>query len=229
MTYNGKSLAVNVKVTLDAAGRLTAWFTTNDTETGLPPEVLYGFLPPEDGTGRGQGHISYLIRPKTGLADGTEIRNIATIVFDFSTSIDTNQVDPHDKSKGTDPAKEAMVTVDKSLPTSAVAALPATSSASFTVRWSGSDPVAGIARYSIYVQDNGGAFTAWIKNTTEHHGPLHGHRGTHLRFLLHRHRQCRQRREVQEHGRHFNQDRRLLHTCTSRAWSTTPRNGRGLP
>ena len=48
-----------------------------------------------------------------------------------------------------------------------MAALPATSPAEFTVSWHGSDPVAGIAYYSIYVRDNGGAFASWIKTTTD--------------------------------------------------------------
>ena len=45
-------------------------------------------------TGRGLGCVSYVIRPKPGLATGTEIRNVATIQFDFGEVIDTNQIDP---------------------------------------------------------------------------------------------------------------------------------------
>ncbi|HET6879682.1 MAG TPA: choice-of-anchor Q domain-containing protein, partial [Pirellulales bacterium] len=54
------------------------------------------------------------------------------------------------------------------LPTSTVAALPATeASTSFTVSWSGSDAGGpGIASYSVYVSDNGGPFTAFQTATT---------------------------------------------------------------
>jgi hypothetical protein len=55
-------------------------------------------------------------------------------------------------------------------PTSTVAAMPATTTApgSFTVNWSGSDNSggSGIASYSVYVSDNGGAYSAWLTNTT---------------------------------------------------------------
>ncbi len=54
-------------------------------------------------------------------------------------------------------------------PTSTVAALPATTTtASFTVSWSGSDGQGpGIASYNIYVSDNGGSPTLWQSGTTK--------------------------------------------------------------
>ncbi len=54
-------------------------------------------------------------------------------------------------------------------PTSNVAALPATTTtASFTVSWSGSDGQGpGIASYNIYVSDNAGAYTLWQAGTTK--------------------------------------------------------------
>jgi RHS repeat-associated protein len=61
----------------------------------------------------------------------------------------------------------ATTTVDGVPPTSSVSALPATeSSPSFTVSWSGQDNAggSGIASYSIYVSDNGSAFTPWLTN-----------------------------------------------------------------
>ncbi len=58
----------------------------------MPPEdPLTGFLPPEDGTGRGQGHVSFLIRPKVNVALGTRITNTANIVFDTNEPIATNE------------------------------------------------------------------------------------------------------------------------------------------
>ncbi len=54
-------------------------------------------------------------------------------------------------------------------PNSTVTALPATTSkTSFTVSWSGSDGTGpGIASYSIYVSDNGGAYKPFVTNTTK--------------------------------------------------------------
>ena len=65
--------------------------------------MLTGFLPPEDGTGRGKGYIGYTVQPKAGLPTGTEIRNVALISFDGQTIIATNQIDPQDPAAGTDP------------------------------------------------------------------------------------------------------------------------------
>jgi hypothetical protein len=105
--------------------RLAAQFMTLDPLTGLPPDVQSGFLPPEDGTGRGQGHLSYVIRAKPDVPSGMEIRNVAVIQVDFGDTIGTNQRDPHDPSQGTDPALEALVTIDAGPPSSHVLPLPA--------------------------------------------------------------------------------------------------------
>ncbi|MFI5460676.1 MAG: Ig-like domain-containing protein, partial [Isosphaerales bacterium] len=66
------------------------------------------------------------------------------------------------------PSDDTLVEVDTVPPTSTVAALPATtSSAGFTVSWSGSDNTggSGIALYDVYVSDNGGPFTAFQTDT----------------------------------------------------------------
>ncbi len=54
-------------------------------------------------------------------------------------------------------------------PTSSVAALAATTTkTSFTVSWSGSDGTGpGIASYSVYVADNGGAYKSFVTSTTK--------------------------------------------------------------
>jgi hypothetical protein len=111
MSYNNISFEVHIEAGIHpGTGQVYAKLQSIDPITGLPPAVAIGFLPPENGTGRGQGHISYLIRQKTGVSTGTEVRNVAQIVFDGQPPIATNQVDPHDPTKGTDPAKEAPIT-----------------------------------------------------------------------------------------------------------------------
>ncbi|MBM4084116.1 MAG: hypothetical protein FJ272_04945, partial [Planctomycetes bacterium] len=112
MTYNGVDFEVWIDAGIQAAtGQVYANFYSIDPATSLPPSVLIGFLPPEDGTGRGQGHVSYTVKPQSGVAEGTEIRNVALISFDSQASIATNQVDAHDPSQGTDPDKECLNTL----------------------------------------------------------------------------------------------------------------------
>ncbi|MCL7489108.1 MAG: thrombospondin type 3 repeat-containing protein [Desulfobulbaceae bacterium] len=155
MTYQDVTFNVEINAGIDeTSGQVYAHFYSIDPATGIPPAVDIGFLPPEDGTGRGMGHVSYVINHKDTLDENTEIRNIALIVFDLGEQIYTNQVDPHDPSQGTDPAKEALVSLDKNRPSSSVISLPeeATSTV-FTVAWAGSDSASGIASYNIYVRD----------------------------------------------------------------------------
>ncbi|MCA9047934.1 MAG: RHS repeat-associated core domain-containing protein, partial [Planctomycetaceae bacterium] len=168
-TSGGTEINVEISVGLrPETGEVTARFVSLDPDTGLPPEVQFGFLPPEDGTGRGQGYFSFIIRHQSGLATGTEIRNVADIVFDFSETIATNQVDPHDPSQGTDPNKEALVTIDAEGPTSVVSPLPGKSPAMFQVSWTGDDGAgSGIGTYDVFVSEDGGGFTLWLNDTTE--------------------------------------------------------------
>lgn len=111
-TQNGQFFNVEIVADLDAATRtVTVTFQSIKPDTNLPPDVQTGFLPPEDDTGRGQGHVSYVVRPVSGIAQGSQIRNVAQIRFDANGVIATNQVDEHDPSQGTDPNKEALVTI----------------------------------------------------------------------------------------------------------------------
>src|SRR5262249_34163075 len=148
-------------------GVVTATFQSIDPSDELPPPILVGFLPPEDGTGRGMGYVSYTAMPKAGLPTGTEIRNVASVVFDINPAITTDQVDENDPSQGVDPAKQCLNTIDAVAPTSSVAPLTAFSPASFTVSWSGQDDNggSGIDSFDVYVSDNGGNFTLWQSDT----------------------------------------------------------------
>jgi hypothetical protein len=171
MTYNGLDFEVQIEAGIQAeTGKVYARFQSIDPKTSLPPDVLTGFLPPEDGTGRGMGHFSYTVNAKADLPTGTEIRNVALISFDSQEIIATNQVDPHDATKGIDLAKECLNTIDAGLPTSYVIPLPeeTTESGEFLVQWTGQDDAggSGVADYSIYVSRNGSPFERWLENTT---------------------------------------------------------------
>jgi uncharacterized repeat protein (TIGR01451 family) len=76
-----------------ASGQVTWTFRTLDPATGeLPDDPLAGFLPPNDASGRGEGHVSFTIRPKADSPIGTVVTNKATITFDQEASITTNEV-----------------------------------------------------------------------------------------------------------------------------------------
>ncbi|MCY2954337.1 MAG: DUF6531 domain-containing protein [Planctomycetota bacterium] len=171
MDCSGRTIEVQIRVGIDlATGKVRAQFSSIDPTTGLPPDVLTGFLPPENGTGRGQGYFTYIVQPKAGLMTGTQIRNIAVIQFDFGESIATNQISPHDPSKGVDPAKECLNTIDSLPPSSHVATLlPQSWTTDFVVSWIGEDDSggSGVGGYDIYVSDNGGPFTLWMNATTD--------------------------------------------------------------
>ena len=89
-----KSWWVDVTAQLNRqTGRVTWSFRTLDPATeGLPDDPLAGFLPPNDASGRGEGHVSFAIRPKASVPLGTTIRNRASIVFDTNDPIGTNEV-----------------------------------------------------------------------------------------------------------------------------------------
>jgi RHS repeat-associated protein len=182
VTINNRSFQVDIEVGLNRqTGRLTAQFLAIDPTTGLPPDAQTGFLPPEDGTGRGQGFISYRLLARPDLPSGTTIRNIAYITFDRGETIATNQVDPHDPSKGTDPEKEAYVSIDAGAPTSAVNTLPGSSAynESFQVTWAGQDDASGsgIVAYDVYVSTDGGPFVLKWSHTAETSGAFQGSYG----------------------------------------------------
>jgi RHS repeat-associated protein len=112
-TENGQTFQVQINLGINAlTGQVFATFYSIDPATGLPPaNVLTGFLPPDDGTGRGTGYFSYTVQPKAGLAVSTQIRNVAVITFDVNPPIATDQVDDNNPSKGVDTTKQDLITI----------------------------------------------------------------------------------------------------------------------
>jgi uncharacterized repeat protein (TIGR01451 family) len=169
MTENGETFDVDIQLSLNpATGLVTATLQSLNPITDLPPDALNGFLPPEDGTGRGMGFFSYLVALKPGLATGTQIRNVASVTFDINPPLATDLVDDNNPSQGIDPTKEDLNTIDATVPTSSVGPLPAvTTTTSFTVSWSGSDAGgSGVGLYDILVSDDGGPFVPYLSGTT---------------------------------------------------------------
>lgn len=87
-------MAIDIAVTFNPqTGRAKWHLKAIDTATELPPEdPLAGFLPPEDGTGRGQGQVTFAVKPKPDVVAGTRITNTASIVFDINDPIETDPV-----------------------------------------------------------------------------------------------------------------------------------------
>ncbi|MBI1293424.1 hypothetical protein GC175_00515, partial [bacterium] len=71
-------------------GELNWVFTSLDPLTGdYPEDPLAGFLPPNDGTGRGEGYVLFEARILPDVALGTLVHNEADIIFDTNPPINT--------------------------------------------------------------------------------------------------------------------------------------------
>jgi RHS repeat-associated protein len=148
-------LFVDVTVDFDAGtGELSWTFSSVDPDTGdLPADALAGFLPPNVTGPQGEGFVSYRVLAKPGNTDGTRIDAVARIVFDTENPIDTPPI---------------FNTIDTAPPSSSVTALPAQNSgANIAVAWTGSDTVAGVATYDLFVSVDGGDFELWLDDTED--------------------------------------------------------------
>lgn len=187
MTYDGETFYVQIVAGIETStGTVYAYFQSVDPNTDLPPSnPLVGFLPPEDGTGRGQGYVSFTVSPNTGVASGTMIPNVAEVTFDSGVPIATDLVNDDDPADGINPAAEANVTLDESTPTAQITLPPTESNPDFLVSWSGSDDDGGgIASYTVYASVNGGAYTAWQSNTTATSATYNGALGNTYSFYV---------------------------------------------
>ena len=165
---------VKVKAGVDPLTRQAFWTMTSiDPATGdLPWDPSLGFLYPNDLNGRGQGFVTYTIAPLAGLPTGTEIRNKASIVFDYNEPIETNEV---------------LNTLDSVAPSSVLAALPErVESAQIPLAWMGSDvnPGSGLKDFSIYVSRDGAAYEPCIANTADATGVFTGEPGHRYGFYV---------------------------------------------
>ena len=150
---------VRVDGALDRATRTITWtLATIDPETGeLETSASAGFLPPEDGSGNGQGFVAYGARGKDGLAHATQLKAKASIRFDLNPVIET---------------PEHTNTIDAAVPVSAVSAAtqPGAGTAGcqeqLAVQWGGSDSGSGVAVHDVWVSIDGLAFTPWLAGST---------------------------------------------------------------
>lgn len=158
-------LKVHVKAHLDMeTGMITWMFTSLDPNTNnLPEDPLVGFLPPNIMPPEGDGSVVYTVEPVKTIPTGTEIRNKATIIFDYNDPINT---------------PEWVNTIDNTAPESTVLPLISIQNINvFLVQWSGADEGAGIRDFTIYVNEDGGPFRIWEKNVATMSGLFLGEEG----------------------------------------------------
>jgi len=149
------STVVEVDFKFNPATGRTEWLLQGkDPYTGQ----LADFLPPnkKEIAPRGEGWVSFTVKPKQTLPTGTVIKNKATI--DFEVNIPPAPME----------TPEVFNTIDADGPDSHVFPLAATQdSAHFRVRWTGTDIGAAIRDYTIFVSEESGPSTAWLINTPD--------------------------------------------------------------
>lgn len=196
-------LIVRIAAHLDTATGVLTWrFVAIDPTTGaLTTDPLDGFLPPNTQPPAGEGAVLFTVMPKPGLPTGTPIQNQAAIIFDVNAPIET---------------PVWLNTLDTTPPTSHILPLPATqTAASFPVQWSGTDVGAGLSDFTIFVSDNGGAFTAWQAHTTATSATYPGVTGHTYSFFS-------QARDLAGHGEALKTHAEATTTVTTVVADTTP-------
>lgn len=164
------NLIVRIDASLDKQSGVVTWtFTSLDPATRqLTTDPLAGFLPPNRTAPEGEGSLQFIVKPRTDLADGASVQNMARIVFDTNAPIDT---------------PVWTNTIDVAAPASHVSASATQQCDAFPVNWSGSDAASGVKDFSIYVAENGGAFTQWLRNVSSTAATFDGRQGQTYAFF----------------------------------------------
>jgi hypothetical protein len=150
-----KNLIVEAEGRVDTVKGIAYWkFLSLDPATMLLTEdPLLGFLPPNVNSPEGEGWVSFNIRPYDSLQTGEELKNRASIIFDFNEPIVTNL---HEN------------VIDKISPISKMQPLtPVQSDSNFVVKWTGSDNLSGVQYYDVYVAEDSGSFSRWLTHITD--------------------------------------------------------------
>jgi PKD repeat protein len=165
-----KNLIVRVDAKLDTATGVLTWrFLSLDPKTmELTDDPLDGFLPANVTSPEGEGFVSFSVKPKTGLATGSQIKNKSIIYFDANAPIVTNTF---------------LNTIDKASPTSQVGSLAATvQDTVFTINWAGNDQGAGVRSYDVYYSINNQDFRLWQYDVSANEAQFTGKLDSTYRF-----------------------------------------------
>jgi hypothetical protein len=91
---DGTPLQVDISASLDLQSGVITWtFRSIDPATGqIPTDPVAGFLPIDDAMGRGEGSVSYTVRPRASDPSGAVVSAQASVVFDTNAPLATNTV-----------------------------------------------------------------------------------------------------------------------------------------
>ncbi|MBI5475668.1 MAG: T9SS type A sorting domain-containing protein [Ignavibacteriales bacterium] len=168
------SIYVDVSAGIDVDKNKAFWiFKSINPATGeLPSNPLSGFLPVNDSLHRGEGFLTFSVKPKSTSHTGDIVNAKARIVFDVNDPIDTPPI---------------YNTIDAGLPISSVRLLPPITkdTTSFLVRWAGADDStgSGLKNYSIFVSKNDSPFVPWLSNVTDTIATFTGESGNKYGFF----------------------------------------------
>ncbi|NTW31189.1 MAG: T9SS type A sorting domain-containing protein [Bacteroidetes bacterium] len=165
-----KNIILRIDAKLDTTDAVIRWhFASFDpANMNITEDPMGGFLPPNVISPEGEGSVSFYVGLKTNLVNNTQIKNKASIVFDFNPAINTNQW---------------MNTLDLIKPESSVSPLAAViNDTVFELNWSGADDGSGVRNYTIYVSKNDSANTAWKAYTSATSAYFTGQYGNKYKF-----------------------------------------------
>jgi hypothetical protein len=147
-----------VSAGLDPVSGTATWLLQAiDPETGeLVQDPHHALLPPNDAGGTGSGFVSYALRARADLATGAPISASARVLFDTRAPQDTLSI-TH--------------LVDAAAPITTLTATPLAASGAarnYDVRWNAEDESlgSGVRHVTVYVAEDGGDFTIWLRRDT---------------------------------------------------------------
>ncbi len=135
----------------DVATGKIKWTMTSLDPMSMEPtdDIMQGILPINYSNGDGIGHVTYTVNLLDNLSHGTDVNNMASIVFDTNDPIET----PSWKN-----------TVDATAPESHVTDVRMQNDSTVTVSIDATDELSGPWRYNVYVQYGSGAWFLGAEN-----------------------------------------------------------------
>jgi TolB protein len=161
-----------------------------------PPVTTASISPNPNANGWNNTNLTVTLNSSDSEAGGVGVKQITfsaagaqaiagTIANNASTSLVVNSEGTTtitffgtDNAGNVEAPNSLTIKLDKTPPVSQVLALPALENApSFKIQWSGSDAGSGIQDFTIFVSDNGGAFAAFLTNTSTASATFNGQMG----------------------------------------------------
>ncbi|HEY7119523.1 MAG TPA: CARDB domain-containing protein, partial [Tepidisphaeraceae bacterium] len=170
---NSKGFILRVTAGIDVQSNTVSWlFQAIDPDTGeLIQDPTKGLLPPDDANGAGEGFVTWTATPKADLPTGTLIKAKARVLLNTAAPEDT---------------LELSQTLDGVAPTTALTATPLTPGGTdFLVKWNATDDAggSGIKGVTVYVAQDGGDFTIWLRQSTDTSAVYNGTPGHTYEFI----------------------------------------------